>query len=55
MFLPPLIYEATPLIYSSTGLAAIFNLDPPIGKAAGGLLILVAIVISHLRRKYRGL
>lgn len=55
MYLPQLIYEATPLIYSSTGIAAILNLDPPIGKVAGGVLIIVAIVISHLRRKYRGL
>lgn len=55
MYLPTTIYESLPLAYSGAGVAAIFQLELPIGKLAGGLLLVVAILVSHMRRKHRGL
>lgn len=51
--LPRTLYELLPFIYSPTGLAAIANLDTPLGRLSGAMLLSASVAIYTMRRLYR--
>lgn len=51
--LPSTIYELLPFIYFPTGLAAIANLDTPLGRISGALLLSAGVAIYTTRKLYR--
>ena len=48
-----MIYELMPLLYIIIGCAAAINLPEILGKSSGVLLISAALIIIHLRLKFR--
>ena len=51
--LPRTLYELLPFIYAPTGLAAIANLDTPLGRVCGALLLSAGVAIFTMRKLYR--
>lgn len=51
--LPRTLYELLPFIYAPTGLAAIANLDTPLGRLSGAMLLSASVTIYTMRKLYR--
>ena len=50
---PDWLYEATPYIYSVTGLGTIFHFGAPAGYGSGALFLTAAFLIWKMRKESR--
>ncbi len=53
MILPDKVYEAAPMVYAIVGLTSMFKVEPLLGRICGAMLVSAAMLIMHLRAKYR--